>query len=65
MSKPVHLITRINYAALTMKWPATLARRGESKDVINMVMTKYRDAGWFIALVVDDRDGDFIQIEAP
>jgi hypothetical protein len=50
----------INYAALTSKWPASLALRGEPASAVNETVSMYREVGWTIECV-----GDFITIEAP
>lgn len=55
----------IDEAARRSWWPAKVAIRGESLGVVTDVMRKYRLEGWKIDRIYDQRDGDFIQIEAP
>jgi hypothetical protein len=44
--------------------PITLAAKGWPSDVIENVLAGYREKGWSAEVVLDPRDGDFIQLTA-
>lgn len=54
----------IELACAWSRWPARCNLQGHS-GVAEMVAQAYRSSGWTVEIVLDARDGDFIQLEKP
>lgn len=46
-------------------WPVTIALTGVSAGIRRMFEREYAKAGWRAEIVLDSRDGDYLQINRP